>query len=166
MHVSFDIAADLDVSLRDAATAAGLEDSFRPEVRTAEPQHGDFQANGVLGYAKARKLNPRATAEQVVAKIAPEKSTQFEVSIAGPGFINFKLKPPTLLAWLQSYDSAEHLKSGASEFFRGSRYVVDFSSPNTAKQMHVGHIRGMVIGEAMCRLLEFCGATVIRDNHI
>jgi arginyl-tRNA synthetase len=167
MPVSFDIAADLEVSLRDAAAAAGLEaDAFRPEVRTAEPQHGDFQANGVLGYAKARKLNPRAVAEQVVAKIAPEKREQFEVSIAGPGFINFKLKPATLLAWLRAYDSAEHLKSGAQDFYRGSRNVVDFSSPNTAKQLHVGHIRGMVIGEAMCRLLEFCGAEVIRDNHI
>jgi arginyl-tRNA synthetase len=167
MPVSFDIAADLEVSLRDAAAAAGLEaDAFRPEMRTAEPQHGDFQANGVLGYAKARKLNPRAVAEQVVAKIAPEEREQFEVSIAGPGFINFKLKPATLLAWLQAYDSAEHLKSGAQDFYRGSRNVVDFSSPNTAKQLHVGHIRGMVIGEAMCRLLEFCGAEVIRDNHI
>jgi arginyl-tRNA synthetase len=167
MPVSFDIAADLELALKHAAASAGLEaDAFRPEVRTAEPQHGDFQANGVLAYAKARKLNPRMTAEQIVAKIADEKRAQFEISIAGPGFINFKLKPATLLAWLQAYDSPEHLRSGASDFFRGSRYVVDFSSPNTAKQMHVGHIRGMVIGEAICRLLEFCGAEVIRDNHI
>lgn len=167
MPVSFDIAADLEVALQEAAAAAGLEvAAFRPEMRTADPQHGDFQANGVLAYAKARKLNPRAVAEQVVAKLSAEKRAQFDVSIAGPGFINFKLKPDTLLAWLQTYDSAEHLKSGASEFYRGRRNVVDFSSPNTAKQLHVGHIRGMVIGEAICRLLEFCGAEVIRDNHI
>ncbi|MEO7415272.1 MAG: arginine--tRNA ligase [Opitutaceae bacterium] len=167
MPVSFDIAADLEASLREAAAAAGLEaNSFHPEMRTAEPQHGDFQANGVLGYAKARKLNPRAVAEQIIAKVPAEIREQFEVSIAGPGFINFKLKPATLLAWLRAYDSEEHLKSGASVFYKGTRNVVDFSSPNTAKQMHVGHIRGMVIGEAICRLLEFCGAEVIRDNHI
>lgn len=166
MPVSFDIATDLEGTLLEAATRAGLEPSFRPETRTAEPQHGDFQANGVLGYAKTRKQNPRALAEKIVAEISPEKLAQFDVSIAGPGFINFKLKPATLLAWLQAYDSEEHLKSGASAFYHGYRQVVDFSSPNTAKQLHVGHIRGMVIGEAICRLLEFCGAEVVRDNHI
>jgi arginyl-tRNA synthetase len=167
MPVSFDIAADLEVTLKAAAASAGLEAAaFSPEMRTADPRHGDFQANGVLGYAKARKLNPRAVAEQLIAALPAGTSEQFEVSIAGPGFINFKLKPATLLAWLTTYDSTEHLKSGAAEFYRGLRNVVDFSSPNTAKQLHVGHVRGMVIGEAICRLLEFCGAEVIRDNHI
>jgi arginyl-tRNA synthetase len=167
MHVSFDIGADLDAALKTAAATAGLEaTAFAPEVRVAEPRHGDFQANGVLGYAKARKLNPRAVAEQLIAALPTATREQADVSIAGPGFINFKLKPATLLAWLQAYDSEEHLKSGASEFYKGHRNVVDFSSPNTAKQLHVGHIRGMVIGEAICRLLAFCGAEVIRDNHI
>ncbi|HEX2853204.1 MAG TPA: arginine--tRNA ligase [Opitutaceae bacterium] len=167
MPVSFDIAADLEVTLKAAAASAGLEAAaFAPEMRTADPRHGDFQANGVLGYAKARKLNPRAVAEQLIATLPAAAKDQFEVSIAGPGFINFKLKPATLLAWLTTYDSTAHLKSGAAEFYRGLRNVVDFSSPNTAKQLHVGHVRGMVIGEAICRLLEFCGAEVIRDNHI
>ena len=168
MPVSFAIAEDLNVTLIAATTAAGLADAaaFAPEVRTADPRHGDFQANGVLGYAKARKLNPRAVAEQLLAALPTSAREQFDVSIAGPGFINFKLKPATLLAWLKTYDSVDHLKSGASGFFKGHRHVVDFSSPNTAKQLHVGHIRGMVIGEAICRLLAFCGAEVIRDNHI
>jgi arginyl-tRNA synthetase len=166
MHVSFDIAADLDARLRGAAARAGLDAEFAPEVRTADPRHGDFQANGVLGYAKARKLNPRAIAEKLLAALPEDIHAIASSSIAGPGFINFKLTPAALLAWLNAYDSAEHLKSGASEFYRGLRHVVDFSSPNTAKQMHVGHIRGMVIGEAICRLLAFCGAEVIRDNHI
>ena len=168
MHVPFDIAAYLDATLKtQAAIAAGLEsDAFAPEVRTADPRHGDFQANGVLGYAKARKLNPRAVAEQLIATLPAAVLEQCDVAIAGPGFINFKLKPAALLAWLNAYDSAEHLKSGASEFYRGHRWVVDFSSPNTAKQLHVGHVRGMVIGEAICRLLAFCGADVVRDNHI
>jgi arginyl-tRNA synthetase len=167
MHVSFNIAAELDAAMQTAAQAAGLEAaSFAPEMRAADPRHGDFQANGVLGYAKARKLNPRAVAEQLLAAIPPAIRENFDVGIAGPGFINFKLKPATLLAWLNAYDSADHLKSGAAALYSGQRFVVDFSSPNTAKQLHVGHIRGMVIGEAICRLLAFCGATVIRDNHI
>ncbi|MFM1852605.1 MAG: hypothetical protein RIS54_2289 [Verrucomicrobiota bacterium] len=167
MDVTFNLAAALDAVLQTAAGAAGLEaTAFAPDVRPADPRHGDFQANGVLGYAKARKLNPRATAEQLVAALPADLREGFDVTIAGPGFINFALKPATLLAWLQAHDDAAHLKAGASAYYGGQRYVVDYSSPNTAKQLHVGHIRSMVIGEAICRLLEFCGADVIRDNHI
>jgi len=167
MHVSFAIAANLESALKTAANHAGFEAAaFVPEVRPADPRHGDFQANGVLGYAKARKLNPRAVAEQLVAALPEDIRQQCDVAIAGPGFINFTLKPATLLAWLNDYDSEEHLATGAAEFYQGHRNVVDFSSPNTAKQLHVGHIRGMVIGEAISRLLKFCGAEVIRDNHI
>jgi arginyl-tRNA synthetase len=135
-------------------------------MRAADPRHGDFQANGVLAYAKTRKLNPRVVAEQIIAQLSPETATHYTVSVAGPGFINFLLKPKTLHGWILAHDSIKHLKSGAASLYQGQRYVVDFSSPNTAKQLHVGHIRGMVIGEAICRLLAFCGAEVIRDNHI
>ncbi|HEV8073554.1 MAG TPA: arginine--tRNA ligase [Opitutaceae bacterium] len=167
MQVSFAVAAHLEAALKTAANRAGLEAAaFVPEVRPADPRHGDFQANGVLGYAKARKLNPRAVAEQLVSALPEDIQRQCDVVVAGPGFINFTLKPATLLAWLNDYDSEEHLATGAAEFYQGHRHVVDFSSPNTAKQLHVGHIRGMVIGEAISRLLKFCGAEVIRDNHI
>ncbi len=167
MHVSFDAAAHLEAALKTAANRAGLEAAaFVPEVRPADPRHGDFQANGVLGYAKARKLNPRPVAEQLVATLPEDILQQYDVAIAGPGFINFTANPAALLAWLNDYDSEEHLATAAAKFYQGHRIVVDFSSPNTAKQLHVGHIRGMVIGEAICRLLKFCGAEVIRDNHI
>jgi len=168
MLVSFNLAADLDAALAAAAVAAGLPDAaaFTPEVRTADPRHGDFQANGVLGYAKARKLNPRATAEQVVAALPASLRESFDLSIAGPGFINFTLKPAALLAWVRTYDSVDRLRAGAAAAHAGQTWVVDYSSPNTAKQMHVGHLRSAVIGEAICRLLEFTGARVIRDNHL
>lgn len=167
MHASFQIASDLSVALTQAAAAAGLDaEGFSPEIRTADPRNGDFQANGILGYAKSRKLNPRAVADQVVGALSAELKAGFDITVAGPGFINFRLKPAQLLTWLTSYGTVEDLKTGASSFYRGLRYVVDFSSPNTAKQLHVGHVRGMVIGEAICRLLAFCGAEVIRDNHI
>jgi arginyl-tRNA synthetase len=167
MHVAFNLAADLDAALLSAAAIAGLESTgFTPEVRTADARHGDFQANGVLGYAKARKLNPRAVAEKLTAALPVEVTQSYEVAIAGPGFINFTLKPPMLLGWLRTFDSAAHLKAGAGTAKRGQTWVVDYSSPNTAKQMHVGHLRSMVIGEAICRLLQFNGAKVIRDNHI
>jgi arginyl-tRNA synthetase len=168
MHVSFNLVADLDAALKSAAAAAGLAEAaaFAPEIRTADPRHGDFQANGVLAYAKARKLNPRQVAEQVIGALSAEVREIYDVTIAGPGFINFTLKPATLLAWLRQYDTAEHLRTGAAAAHAGQTWVVDYSSPNTAKQMHVGHLRSAVIGEAICRLLAFTGARVIRDNHL
>jgi arginyl-tRNA synthetase len=168
MSVSFNLADDLDAALKSAAAAAGLDDAtaFAPEVRTADPRHGDFQANGVLGYAKARKLNPRAVAEKIIGGFSGNVRENYDVTIAGPGFINFTLKPAALLTWLRQYDSAERLRAGAAAAHAGQTWVVDYSSPNTAKQMHVGHLRSAVIGEAICRLLEFTGAKVIRDNHL
>ena len=168
MHVPFNLAAELDTALKSAATSAGLVDAaaFAPEVRTADPRHADFQANGALAYAKARKLNPRQVAEQVIAALPPALRETYAISVAGPGFINFALKPDALLAWLRTHDSEQHLRAGAAAVHAGQTWVVDYSSPNTAKQMHVGHLRSAVIGEAICRLLEFTGARVIRDNHL
>ncbi|MBL9187265.1 MAG: arginine--tRNA ligase [Opitutaceae bacterium] len=168
MHASFHLAADLDTALKSAAATAGLADAaaFSPEVRVADPKHGDFQANGTLGYAKARKLNPRAVAEQLVAALPAAVRESYDHAIAGPGFINFTLKPAALLAWLRAYDSEPALRAGAAAAHANQTWVVDYSSPNTAKQMHVGHLRSAVIGEAICRLLAFTGARVIRDNHL
>jgi arginyl-tRNA synthetase len=168
MPVSFNLVDEFDAALKSAAIAAGLADAaaFVPEVRTADARHGDFQANGVLGYAKARKLNPRVTAEKLVAALPAATRELCDTSIAGPGFINFTVKPAALFAWLQAHDSAGHLRAGAAAAHAGQTWVVDYSSPNTAKQMHVGHLRSAVIGEAICRMLEFTGARVIRDNHL
>jgi arginyl-tRNA synthetase len=168
MHVSFNLGDDLAATVSSAATAARLDDAgaLAPEIRTADPRHADFQANGILGYAKARKLNPRAVAEQLVACFDPSLHERYEIGVAGPGFINFRLRPAALLEWLGAFDSVEHLRAGAAAAHAGQTWVVDYSSPNTAKQMHVGHLRSAVIGEAICRLLEFTGARVVRDNHL
>ena len=167
MHLSFNLAADIDAALKTAAGAAGLDAAaFAPGVRAADPRHGDFQANGVLAHARREKQNPRALAEKITAALPSEITARFDTAIAGPGFINFTLKPAALLEWLGAHGSAEKLAAGAASAFAGRTWVVDYSSPNTAKQMHVGHLRSAVIGEAICRLLEFSGARVIRDNHL
>ena len=167
MHVSFNLAATFDSALKTAATAAGFDAAdFSPEVRTADPKHGDFQANGVLPYAKRTKQNPRALAEKLVAALPVDVRESAEVVIAGPGFINFTLKPAALQAWLRAFPTRTGLAAGAASAYAGQTWVVDYSAPNTAKQMHVGHLRSAVIGEAICRLLAFSGARVIRDNHI
>jgi arginyl-tRNA synthetase len=89
-----------------------------------------------------------------------------ELELAGPGFINFRLREGFLHGWVGHYATAEQFRRAAGELHAGRKVVVDFSSPNTAKQMHVGHIRSTVIGETIARLLAFCGAEVVRDNHI
>ncbi|MCF3651892.1 arginine--tRNA ligase [Synoicihabitans lomoniglobus] len=169
MSVPFNFATAIEAALNQAAAQLGLDAApFAPEVRTADARHGDFQANGVLPYAKRTKQNPRALAEQVVAALPASLTDAFEVAIAGPGFLNFTCRPATLESWLATYATEPSLREGASatQPESGQTFIVDYSSPNTAKQMHVGHLRSAVIGEAMCRLLEFGGAKVIRDNHI
>ena len=166
MPLPFTVAGHIDTAVRAAATRLGLTDrGFEPEVRVADPANGDYQANGALACAKREKQNPRALGQQIVGQLDAVQS-HFDISLAGPGFINFRLKPDALLAWLQTYDSEEHIQAGAASARRGQTWIVDYSSPNTAKQMHVGHLRSAVIGEAICRLLAFSGAKVIRDNHI
>lgn len=167
MHLPFHVANFLDSALRAAAGRLGMADrGFEPEVRVADPAHGDFQANGALAFAKREKQNPRAVAQQIVDHLDAETAAQFDITLAGPGFINFRLKPAALLAWLTKHDSEAHLRDAAAGERRGQTWVVDYSSPNTAKQMHVGHLRSAVIGEALCRMLAFNGAQVIRDNHL
>lgn len=160
-------AALFDAALRSAARHLGLEErGFQPEVRVADPAHGDYQANGALAFAKRERLNPRAVAQQLVQALDPSVAEKAEITLAGPGFINFRLRPTALAAWLAKFDSEEGIRAEAASARAGQKWVVDYSSPNTAKQMHVGHLRSAVIGEALCRLLAFSGATVVRDNHI
>ncbi len=166
MALPFNVAAEIENAVKAAAAQAGFDTAlFAPDVRPADPAHGDFQANGVLAYAKRQKQNPRALATQLVGLLALPADT-FAIEVAGPGFINFRLTPAALQRWLGEYDSEAHLRAAAAGAYTGQTWVVDYSAPNTAKQMHVGHLRSAVIGEALCRLLAFSGAKVVRDNHI
>jgi arginyl-tRNA synthetase len=149
-----------------AALSCECED-FTPEIRPSDPQFGDFQANGVLQYAKKRGKNPRALAEQITSRLSEQLAVagDIEVSVAGPGFINFKFSNEFLCRWINGHSSVDAFRLKLDQF-TGKVIVVDYSSPNTAKRMHVGHLRSMNIGESIGRLLEFCGASVIRDNHL
>ena len=169
MHEWFNVEKKLESIANVAACAAGLDtEMFTADVRPADPRFGDFQVNGALPYAKRLKTNPREVAQKLVAAFENDNSltSVADLSIAGPGFINFKFKPQFYSNWLAAFATESDFKESASHFYSRERVVVDYGSPNTAKQMHVGHIRSVVIGEAICRLLEFCGAKVTRDNHI
>ena len=128
-----------------------------------EPKFGDYQSNALMALAKARKLNPRQLATDVLAKLDLADTCE-KVEIAGAGFLNFRLKTAVLAENLAAAVRGEHL------FFDRAAtpktVVIDFSSPNVAKPMHVGHIRSTGIGDALQRTLRLLGHNVITDNHI
>ncbi len=140
-----------------------------PIIRLSDPKFGDFQANGILALAKSRNLNAIELANNISHKLSDEKylgTKYFEISVAGPGFINFSLKETFLIEWTQSFNSREVITKEISSYYDKKTIVIDFPSANTAKQAHIGHLRPMVIGESIARIIEFAGAKVIRDNHI
>jgi len=132
-------------------------------VRPCDPKFGDYQSNALMSVAKTRKLNPRQLATDVLAKL-DVSSLCDKVEIAGAGFLNFRLKPEVLNAALQTAVLGEHLFF--SKTTQPRSIVVDFSSPNVAKPMHVGHIRSTILGDSLARLLRLLGHRVVTDNHI
>lgn len=142
---------------------------FDPIIRSSDPKFGDYQANGILPLAKKSGRNPRALAEILVPHLEASEliaSSIEKITIAGPGFINFTLKKSYMHAWLAHFSSEEAFKDSTKDWLGQQTTVIDFPSANTAKQAHIGHLRPMVIGEAIARILEFCGAQTVRDNHI
>jgi arginyl-tRNA synthetase len=135
-------------------------------VRPAtDPKFGDYQANGVMALAKQIKTNPRKLAEAVVAQLDLSDICE-PPEIAGPGFINLRLQPRYVGGQLLQINGDPGGRLGIAAEPEPQTIVVDFSSPNVAKQMHVGHLRSTIIGDCLSRLLEFLGHTVIRQNHI
>ncbi|MHC5059784.1 MAG: arginine--tRNA ligase [Planctomycetota bacterium] len=147
------------------AAAGGGENSPAIVRPTAEPKFGDYQANGVMALAKKLKTNPRKLAEEVVAKLDISDICE-PPEIAGPGFINLRLKTDYVAKQILEIKDDTSGRLAVSETDQPKTIVVDFSSPNIAKQMHVGHLRSTIIGDSICRLLEFTGHKVIRQNHI
>jgi arginyl-tRNA synthetase len=184
------IATLLEERLTDAMKkASGLENCAALLKSATDAKFGDYQANGVMAVAKQLKTNPRQLAEKVVSRLDVSDICETP-EVAGPGFINLRLKPEFIakrlleinadrVAWPVGADlrvcpkEGEHIGSplpsdrlGISKTQDPKTIVVDFSGPNIAKQMHVGHLRSTIIGDAICRLLEFEGHKVIRQNHI
>ena len=128
-----------------------------------DPKFGDYQTTSLMSLAKERKRNPRQLAAEVVAKLDVHEWCE-PVEIAGAGFLNFRLRAAALAEALQAAARGQHL------FFHKTTQprviVVDFSSPNVAKPMHVGHIRSTILGDSLARTLRLLGHRVITDNHI
>ena len=130
-----------------------------------DPRFGDYQANGVMALAKQIKTNPRKLAETVVAQLDLGDVCE-PPEVAGPGFIILRLKPEYLAAELLRIADEDSGRLGIRTAASPQTVVVDFSSPNIAKDMHVGHLRSTIIGDCLCRLLAFEGHAVVRQNHI
>ncbi|WP_105255701.1 arginine--tRNA ligase [Pseudoalteromonas sp. T1lg75] len=147
-----------------AMLAAGLEEGTNPAVtQSTRPQFGDYQINGAMGAAKKLKTNPRELAQKIIDALDVSDLAD-KVEIAGPGFINIHLKPEFLAESVASAN--QDAKLGVAEHAKADTVVVDYSSPNLAKEMHVGHLRSTIIGDAIARTLEFRGDKVIRQNHM
>jgi len=152
-----------------AMVLAGLPEGTNPAVSlSSRPNFGDYQANGVMGAAKKLKTNPRELATKVVEHLDLEGIAD-NIELAGPGFINIHLDKKWLAVQLAEIANDEKLgvsQRGATEEDKSQTVVVDYSAPNLAKEMHVGHLRSTIIGDAVVRALEFRGDKVIRQNHM
>ena len=146
-----------------AFAAAGIADSPVVLQPTKNAEHGDFQINGVMGAAKKAKQNPRELAQKV-AEVLADNAVIESAEVAGPGFINLRLRPEFLAQNIQT--ALNDARFGVAKTDKPQTVVIDYSSPNLAKEMHVGHLRSSIIGDSISRVLEFMGNTVIRQNHV
>ena len=128
-----------------------------------EPKFGDYQTNALMGLAKRNQLNPREFATQVVEALDVDDCCE-PVEIAGPGFLNFRLKTEAISDALVSAAKGEYLFYRTAEVAR--TIVIDYSSPNVAKPMHVGHIRSTILGYTLAQAFRLLGHKVVTDNHI
>ncbi len=144
--------------LSKAFIAAGVDPALAVIVRSERPDLAHYQCNGAFLAAKAAKQNPRALAEQILSHIDASEGMDTQFSVAGPGYINVSLGPQTFNAMF-----AEPLCSVPQH---NGRIVLDFGGPNVAKPMHVGHLRSLVIGDSLQRILRFVGYEVISDIHL
>lgn len=148
---------------RLAAAVAGLGDVEARVQPATDTRFGDYQTNVAMVLAKQHRANPRQLAQQIIDKLDVAEMCE-PPEIAGAGFINFRLKP----AWLAERFAAlsGDPRLGVPQPARAKKMVIDFSSPNVAKPMHIGHIRSTILGDALARIAAFVGHSVVRDNHI
>ncbi len=146
-----------------ALTSAGAADAPAIVRQSGKPEFGHYQANGVMGAAKKLGQNPRELAEKAVAALSDNIADTATLEIAGPGFINVTLSIDFITQCLADMASDERLGVAPQS---KQKVVVDYSSPNLAKEMHIGHLRSTTIGDANVKIMEFLGHDVVRANHV
>ncbi|MBV1776235.1 arginine--tRNA ligase [Burkholderiaceae bacterium DAT-1] len=152
----------LNDRFKAALATVGAPDAQALVQLAGRPEFGDYQMNGVMGAAKALKLNPRELAQKVIDAV-DLKGIASSMEIAGPGFINIRLDDAFLAAHLDAALKDDKL---AVPQLPAAKVMVEYSSVNLAKEMHIGHLRGGIIGDALARVHGFLGEEVIRQNHV
>jgi len=145
-----------------AFAAEGLDPAFGTVATSDRPDLAQFQCNGALAAAKAAKANPRAIAEKIVARLQTDPRFQ-KIEIAGPGFINLTLTDAALSEHINKL--RDDPRCGVPKRAKPQTVIIDFGGPNIAKTMHAGHLRSLVIGDALQRMFRFMGDNVISDVH-
>ncbi len=154
----------LDTQITSALHKAGADKQASAVVKpSARPEFGDYQANGIMGAAKKLKTNPRELAEKVLKHIDCADKVE-KIEVAGPGFLNIYLKSDWISKQAEKILVSDSL--GIDKTTQSQTVVIDYSGPNLAKEMHVGHLRSTIIGDAMAHILTFMGHKVIRQNHV
>src|ERR1700751_2611409 len=149
--------------VRDALVTAGFAATAAEVTPATDPRFGDYQTNAAMVLAKQRGENPRSIAGQIIAHFGASEMVETPW-LAGPGFINFTLRSAAVVQ--KTVELLKDERLGVPRAESRKRIVVDFGSPNVAKPMHIGHIRSIVLGDALARIAEFLGHEIIRDNHI
>ncbi|WP_266157474.1 arginine--tRNA ligase [Dyella silvatica] len=157
------LTARIDAILRDTFSALGLPTAHACAVACGRPELADFQCNGAMPTAKMLGRQPRDIAAALTAHLSTRPEF-FAVSSAGPGFINMRIAPSLLAEAAAELLHDEHL--GVADQGHGQLAVIDFGGPNVAKPLHVGHLRSLVIGESLRRMLKAQGWRVIADAHL
>ena len=148
----------LNTRFKTAMQSLNIPDNCSPLINlSGKPQFGDYQMNGAMGAAKYLNTNPRELAQKILDEVDLGEIAE-KTDIAGPGFINIRVKNAFI---------AKSLKHCLEKTpIEPQTVVIDYSGPNLAKEMHVGHLRSTIIGDALARVLEYQGQNVIRQNHM
>ncbi|MDX3098893.1 arginine--tRNA ligase [Streptomyces sp. ME01-24h] len=152
------------VNSLSASIQQRVADALGADPLLRRSDRADFQANGVLGLAKRNKANPRELAAQVVEALPADDELIASVEVSGPGFLNITVSDAAITRTLAARAADDRLGVPAKP--EPGVTVIDYAQPNVAKEMHVGHLRSSVIGDALVKILEFEGETVIRRHHI
>ncbi|MEU1006288.1 arginine--tRNA ligase [Streptomyces tibetensis] len=148
-----------------AALSAALPQAGSADPLLRRSDRADFQANGILALAKKEKANPRELATQVVSRVESGELIK-DVEVSGPGFLNVTITDRAITETLAARYADDTGRLGVPRAERPGTTVIDYAQPNVAKEMHVGHLRSAVIGDAVKQLLEFTGESVVRRHHI
>jgi len=155
--------SEINCIIKEAFQKAGIEIQTVMVTEATKPEFGDFQFNGIMALAKTLKQNPRELAQKLLPHIDLTGAIA-KAEVAGPGFINVWLHP----SWVarKCEEALQDKRLGVAKHENPIKVVVDYSGPNMAKQMHVGHLRSTIIGDTVANLLVYLGDEVIRQNHI